>query len=579
MVQSFQKLILGKGTGLNERLLKSLSDKIGVYCPWFREEGSLDKETWDRVGEALRDAQADDLTLYLWELVKDAIEKDFVRILDSTQMEFGESPMRHPPERRFSEEGTLGPYLKECRDHEDELVLDGEVQTEKGATRCLTVGEHPPHESPPAPLRATCGREPTLLERQLNRLELEAKMQNLPNDYQDRRRVSDTGRNYSEFYRSPPERAVTLARGEAQNYSETRALPMVETTDQQDSRNKQYLKVIKDLRTAVAQCGPTAPYTLVLLENLTGSCLTPQDWKDLCQATLAGGECLLWQSKWQEISKRTADLNAQSGNPGWNAEMLLGEGRYASKASQVGLPAGVYNQIAAAARCAWKQLPAIGDSGKSVAHIRQGPDESYQNFVNRLLMAANRIRGDSQIENPVVIQLAYDNANEACRTALRPYIGQTDLKGYVRLCAEVGPALNQGFTCAAAMQGNSAQTSPSQNRGSNICFKCGSAGHLKRECPKGKGVKSGQTDRPPGICPRCQRGYHWSGKCKSRTDLQGRPLQGNGKRGPPQTPSHSQSAAYGATELQSGQGNLFSNSSKQPQEVRDWISVPPPTQY
>lgn len=83
MVQSFQKLILGKGTGLNERLLKSLSDKIGVYCPWFREEGSLDKETWDRVGEALRDAQADDLTLYPWELVKDAIEKDFEGLIDT----------------------------------------------------------------------------------------------------------------------------------------------------------------------------------------------------------------------------------------------------------------------------------------------------------------------------------------------------------------------------------------------------------------------------------------------------------------------------------------------------------------
>lgn len=196
-VQSFQKLILGKGTGLNEKLLKSLSDKIGVYCPWFREEGSLDKETWDRVGEALRDAQEDDLTLYLWELVKDAIEKDFVRILDSTQIEFGESPMRHPPERSFSEEGTLGLNLREYRDCEDEPVVDGEVQTERGATRCLTVGEQPPYEPPPAPLRAAYGREPTLLERQLNRLELETNMQNQSNDYQDRRRVSDTGRNYS----------------------------------------------------------------------------------------------------------------------------------------------------------------------------------------------------------------------------------------------------------------------------------------------------------------------------------------------------------------------------------------------
>ena len=94
--------------------------------------------------------------------------------------------------------------------------------------------------------------------------------------------------------------------------------------------------------------------------------------------------------------------------------MLLREGRYEGSANQIGFSGGVYVQVAMAAHHAWKQLPAQGNPDGSLASIRQGPDELYQNFVDRLLIAASRILGNSETRSPFILQLAYENANAMC---------------------------------------------------------------------------------------------------------------------------------------------------------------------
>ena len=78
-------------------------------------------------------------------------------------------------------------------------------------------------------------------------------------------------------------------------------------------------------------------------------------------------------------------------------------------------------------------------------------------FVDRLLKTANRIFGDSQAENPLVTQLAYENANVACHKAIRPHREKTDLAGIVLLCSKTGPLYNQGLAIAAALQGTTIQ--------------------------------------------------------------------------------------------------------------------------
>ena len=149
-------------------------------------------------------------------------------------------------------------------------------------------------------------------------------------------------------------------------------------------------------------------------------------------------------------------MNAQTGNPDWYSDMLLGEDQYESNANQIGFSVGVYSKVAMAARHAWNQLPTQGDLSESLDSIWQGPDELFQDFVDRQLKAASRILGDSQTGNPFVIQLAYDNAN-ACCAPIRLHKGQKDLAGYIHICAEIGSSYNQGLALATALQGTTVQ--------------------------------------------------------------------------------------------------------------------------
>ena len=67
-------------------------------------------------------------------------------------------------------------------------------------------------------------------------------------------------------------------------------------------------------------------------------------------------------------------------------------------------------------------------------------------------------------------------------------------------------------------------------RKGNGCFTCGDKNHLKRDLLKKANKK------PPKICPRCHRGMHWAKDCKSRFDIEGKPILGNSKQGTPQVP-------------------------------------------
>ena len=138
---------------------------------------------------------------------------------------------------------------------------------------------------------------------QLSKLEFEVRLQKLTNELRELKRMSDTGRsNSSEMYQVPLGRAVSQAHGRGQNTSDVLAFPVIEVIDQQDTRVRHYqtldFKLIKELKTAVVQYGPSAPFTQALLDTVVESHLTPLDWKTLCKATLSGGDFLLWDSEW-----------------------------------------------------------------------------------------------------------------------------------------------------------------------------------------------------------------------------------------------------------------------------------------
>ena len=68
--------------------------------------------------------------------------------------------------------------------------------------------------------------------------------------------------------------------------------------------------------------------------------------------------------------------------------------------------------------------------------IIQGPQESYAQFVARLQEAAEKILGPEGLL-VLVRQLTLENANSACRAALRGKTKSLDINGMIKLCNEV----------------------------------------------------------------------------------------------------------------------------------------------
>ena len=278
VVRSLQELLQERGVGFEEQLLEKFSDKVDSCYPWFREEKNLDKRTWERVGEALKNTQADNFTLCLWALVKDAIEKVISQGLDSTQAELDESQ-----EERLSEKGPLNSKFDRYRDSDDELILDKEDHSERGAAK-YSEEDWSPCKSPTPPIASTVG-DATHRDMQLSKLEFEVRLQKLTNELRELKRMSDTGRsNSSEMYQVPLGRVVSQAHGRGQNTSDVLAFPVIEVIDQQDTRVRHYqtldFKLIKELKTAVVQYGPSAPFTQALLDTVVESHLTPLEFLD-----------------------------------------------------------------------------------------------------------------------------------------------------------------------------------------------------------------------------------------------------------------------------------------------------------
>ena len=569
VAHSFQELFQARGVRLEVQLVKNFLGKIDSCCPWFKEEETLDCGTWEKVGEALKITQADNFTLGLWALVNDAIKDATSPGLSCPQAELVVSQEECLSERASSEKDLLNSKIDKCGNSDEKLIFN-KNHSDRGAAHYLNENWSS-CESPAPPVVPTSGGA-THRDTRLSELEFEIKLQRLTNELRELKKMSEAEKsNSSVVHQVPLEKVVSQARGKGQNMSNTLAFPVVEVVDQQDTRGRHYqtldFKLIKELKAAVVQYGPSAPFTQALLDTVVESHLTPLDWKTLSKATLSGGDFLLWDSEWRDASKKTAASNAQAGNSDWDSNMLLGEGPYEGQTNQIDFPVAVYAQIATAARRAWGRLPVKGEIGGSLASIRQSSDEPYQDFVDRLLISASRILGNPDTGSPFVMQLAYENANAICRAAIQPHKGTTDLAGYVCLCADIGPSCE-------ILQGTHAQAMFSRKRGKNVCFKCGSLDHFRIDCPQNKGAEVRQTGRAPGICPRCGKGHHWAKECKHKPGVLSRPVPGNEERGQPQAPSYSKKTAYGAINLLPSQQDQFLSLSGQTQEMQDWTSVP-----
>ncbi|XP_027289782.1 endogenous retrovirus group K member 113 Gag polyprotein-like [Cricetulus griseus] len=327
-------------------------------------------------------------------------------------------------------------------------------------------------------------------------------------------------------------------------------------TDAQGQRYYEALdfKMIKALAESVRMYGVSASFTLTLVESLIRLCVTPTDWTNLASACLSPGQYLEWKAFLSEFTEEQAAINQAIGGPerrDWNKEMLLGLGPYSNQ--QTGYPVQLFDQINQIAIRAWKSIPNKGEVSGNLTKIVQGPMEPFSDFVTRVLEAA-------------------------------------EIETWTKIYRELGgPLTNAGLAAAVVQLTRGAKG----NLGAY--FRCGKAGHIKRNCPERKteGDTGGSSfsRRQPGLCPKCKKGKQWANECRSVKDINGRPLEAevnstlpkNAQRAPcPQGPQ-----IYGAMETRERRWEQGEWPTLQHQRSRgeplqaqqDWTSAPPPDSY
>nr|XP_021151094.1 endogenous retrovirus group K member 7 Gag polyprotein-like [Columba livia] len=506
-LQVLLQVLRSSGYRISEKQVASLLVWVKENCAWFPSEGTFDSKIWKQVGEHLHAqknsgfAVPDSLHI-TWRFVYSALSQlqSAEHIL---QGQTGEDDQKNTNEQvannsNLDSTDSTNPFESGSVGLEKESVLY-------------------PSLMPSQPCKDKAG----ICE------ELGQKSKTLPS--------APTLPDFNDAYTAPSNPFMTKTaehKGvmqkcrekamEHSNFSFT--FPVIYKPQQPPEHDAIPYTMVKELKKSVQENGLHSPFTMGIVEDIGATyVMTPWDWKLLAKTILTPTEYAVWQLEYCHLAIEQVLENVSSG-AGINQDMLLGTGQYITPQAQAGLPWQVFVQTTRIAITAWRRIPEAGQRVSSFATLRQGPQESYISFVDRLQTAIARQVENEDVAKVMLLQLAYDNANCDCQAALLSVKGKaTDIAQYVKACQNIGTETFQALVLASAL------SQLSVNQGSLKCFICGNEGHVSKNCP----LKRYKTPREcsPRWCPRCQKGYPWSNSCKSQFHRSGKPLLGNGKRG------------------------------------------------
>ena len=119
------------------------------------------------------------------------------------------------------------------------------------------------------------------------------------------------------------------------------------------------------------------------------------------------------------------------------------------------------------------------------------------------------------LQNIILKQLAFENANEECQSMLRPIRETGSLMEYSKAYKDIRSNSHRAKLATL-------ETFDVQKTANAKCFNCGKPNHMKKQCHIPTQARKNNTTsnkkKPPRVYPRCKKGYHWLNECHSKFD-------------------------------------------------------------
>ncbi|NXF37489.1 GAK6 protein, partial [Nyctibius bracteatus] len=285
-------------------------------------------------------------------------------------------------------------------------------------------------------------------------------------------------------------------------------------------------KLLSQLRATISESGIQGEPTRQILNYIWGgNILLPTDIKSITRLILTQHQQLLFNAHWQAACQDSVAEPRRPADPlhGVTLEELLGTGQYLRPVAQALLGPDKVKESMRLARTALNRIKSPGGI-PSYMSIKQGREESFGAFIDRVASAIQAAGVPEYMHGALLKQCALQNSNATTRSIIITLPGNWSIEEalerltqipsgpqamLVEAVRELGASLKEqaqstSTQVLAALASLQASATRSSGRGlSRIrCFRCGTAGHTRKECTSGA-----------VWCPRCKSDSHNTAAC------------------------------------------------------------------